>query len=383
MQEIRLKILDWWEKPTIENFETNYFVRLLRKKYKVIYSDNPDYILYSILGNEHLQYDCVRIFHTQENIAPDFNIADYALCFDYIDFLDRYMRLPHFALDYYHEDLRLSMKRHEISREEIESKQKFCSFLVSSPYGSNIRDEFFEALCRYKKVDSGGRWKNNIGGPIDSVYSHCNVPFNDFPRLKRKFISQYKFHLCFENSSNPGYITEKLWSAFAAKTIPIYWGDSSLSMHSPYFSDTPQTNGQGEYIVNPKAYINLHDFSSFQEAIERIIEVDNDPSLFASVLQEKVFLQDYDIIAYYENKILRFFDSIFAKGTKIHRESTAINIHHNARYRTGFNYENYEYAQKDYVTMYRLREKCNALIPRFLRPLFGFNRYHYRYRKKT
>lgn len=31
---------------------------------------------------------------------------------------------------------------------------------------TKIRDDFFEILNAYKRVDSGGRWKNNIGGPI-------------------------------------------------------------------------------------------------------------------------------------------------------------------------------------------------------------------------
>lgn len=381
MKEIKLKIVDWWESPSLDNFDKNYFVKLLRNKYDVYYSNEPDYIIYSILGNEHLKYDCVRIFHTQENIAPDFNIADYALCFDYIDFLDRYTRFPHFAFDYYHEDLRLSMTRHTISQAEIQSKQKFCSFLVSNPYGSPIRDRFFEALCEYKKVDSGGRWKNNMGVPIDKIYSHCNVPFDDFPRLKRQFISQYKFHLCFENTSSPGYITEKLFTAFGARTIPIYWGDSSLCDNSPYYSSKPKLSGMGEYIINPKAYINLHNFSSFKEAIEYIIEVDNNPDLFASMLQERVFLQDYDIIEYYENKILAFFDSIFAKDIDI--KSNAISNDNCARRIRGFNCQNYEYSKKDYVNMYNLREKFNAFIPRFFRPFFSMNKYHYRYRKKS
>ncbi|RDU61459.1 glycosyltransferase family 10 domain-containing protein [Helicobacter sp. MIT 14-3879] len=383
MQHIKLKIVDWWEEPTLENFDSNYFVKILRKKYHVEYSDNPDYILYSILGNEHLQYDCVRIFHTQENIAPDFNIADYALCSDYIDFLDRYTRMPHFVFDYYHEDLHLSMKKHEISTQEIESKQKFCSFLVSNPYGEGMRDYFFEELCKYKKVDSGGRWKNNIGGGIDSIYSHCKVPFRDFPRLKREFISQYKFHLCFENISSPGYITEKLFTAFGAKTVPIYWGDSSISPHSPYFSDKPKSNGQGEYIINPKAYINVHNFSSLQEAIEYIIEVDNSPKLFANILQEKVFLQDYDIIAYYENKILGFFDSIFAKDKESLKNNTIAHSANQAKKCVGFHLRDYEYARKDYAHIYEWRERFNSFIPRPVRPLFFFNKYHYRYRKKS
>ena len=34
-----------------------------------------------------------------------------------------------------------------------------------------------------------------------------------------------KFVLAFENSSSPGYCTEKLFHAKVAGAIPIYWGD--------------------------------------------------------------------------------------------------------------------------------------------------------------
>lgn len=367
---IKLKIVDWWDAPSLENFNKNYFVRLLRRHYDIEPSENPDYLLYSILGQEHLKYDCIRIFHTQEQLAPDFNIADYALGFDYLTFLDRYMRLPHFALDYYHEDLRLSARRHELDTKTIESKHKFCSFVVSNPYGEGPRDEFFEELCRYKKVDSGGRWKNNIGGPIDSIYSHCAVPFWDFPRLKRDFISQYKFHLCFENVSSPGYLTEKLWTAFAAGTLPIYWGDPSLLPGAPFFADSPGLDGRGDYVINPKAYINVHAFANMHEAIAYIKEVDSDKNLYLSLMKERVFLQDYDLIDYYEAKTLSFFDSIFARGAETRR-------------RSGFNVANYERTRHDYAHLSGLREGVNSLVPRPIRPLLSFNKYHRRYYKRA
>ena len=39
-----------------------------------------------------------------------------------------------------------------------------------------------------------------------------------------KVFSQYKFIVSFENSHNKGYITEKIFNALLAQTIPIYDG---------------------------------------------------------------------------------------------------------------------------------------------------------------
>lgn len=47
-------------------------------------------------------------------------------------------------------------------------------------------------------------------------------------------IAKYKFNICFENMSDtPGYITEKIWDSFKAKTIPVYWGASNITDYVP------------------------------------------------------------------------------------------------------------------------------------------------------
>jgi hypothetical protein len=41
---------------------------------------------------------------------------------------------------------------------------------------------------------------------------------------KEQVISAYKFNICFENLTYPGYVTEKIIDAFNARTIPVYCG---------------------------------------------------------------------------------------------------------------------------------------------------------------
>lgn len=71
-------------------------------------------------------------------------------------------------------------------------------------------------------------------GPIDSLQqlaitypelktSNCH---NGFELLK--LFNQYKFIICFENSKTEGYITEKIFNVFLAKSIPIYDGDPKI-----------------------------------------------------------------------------------------------------------------------------------------------------------
>ena len=43
-------------------------------------------------------------------------------------------------------------------------------------------------------------------------------------KSKQQAISKYLFYLAFENSVEPGYVTEKVFDALKAGTVPIYLG---------------------------------------------------------------------------------------------------------------------------------------------------------------
>jgi len=59
-------------------------------------------------------------------------------------------------------------------------------------------------------------------------------------------LSSSKFNLCAENCSFPGYVTEKIFDAFIAGTVPIYFGAPNILDYVPHDS-----------------FINGRDFSSF------------------------------------------------------------------------------------------------------------------------
>ena len=283
MKEIKLKIVDWWEKYNEENFYNNNFVKILSKKYKIVYSNNPDYVIFGPFGYEHLNYNAIKIFISGENIRTDWNCADYAIDFDYIDFLDRHFRFPLAFWSYNYCDSIAIKNRCD----NIKYKNQFCSFIVSAQAPYSPRDDFFKKLCEYKKVDSGGKHLNNIGGPIGNRY-------NNFAKSKLEWLKNYKFNICFENSYHPGYVTEKIFQAFSAGCIPIYWGD-------PTIND----------ILNPKSFINISDFKNFDEAIDCIKEIDNNDDMFESILNEKVFINDIDYVEYYNKEFEKYLFHIF------------------------------------------------------------------------
>lgn len=280
MKTINIAFVDFWEQWDENN---NFIIEHLQKYYNVQLSDKPDYVFYSNFGGQiqHFKYNnCIKIFYTPENLCPDFNLADYAISFEHLDFGDRHLRYPNYMTKQSYKNAWEAMKVKHLIEERQAINRKFCSFVFSNGNADKIRDTFFEKLSQYKRVDSGGKHKNNIGNPKG---------VSD----KRKFDSEHKFSITFENTSHPGYLTEKLVEGFAASVIPIYWGD-------------PQV-GQ---MFNKKSFININDFSSIDEAIDFIIKVDNDDQLYMKMLHEQA-LNDDTIWELYEQRLDSFLLNIF------------------------------------------------------------------------
>lgn len=270
VKKIYVKFLPFWE-----NFDAddNFIVNILKERYEVIHSDTPEFLFCPISSEEQIYYkDAVKMLYTSENLCPDFNMFDYAIGFERMEYGDRYLRLPVYYL--YDKSCELMEKKH-ISYKKMQDK--FCNFIYSNGNADPVREKFFELLSStYKKVDSGGRYKNNLpnGEPVKD---------------KLEFQKEYKFSIAFENSAHRGYITEKIVDAFAAGTIPIYWGAPDIK---DYF--------------NEKAFINVQDYSSLEEAVEKIREIDIDDDAYRKMLAEPAYISkevEYDVM---KNKLREF-----------------------------------------------------------------------------
>lgn len=253
----------------------NFFTRLLSKRFNVVISENPDFYFfthsYYTGKRDYLKYNCHRIFFGWENIRADWNICDYVLDFDYNKDNIRHKRYPMWVP---YNTAKLCQPK---SKEKFSGKDKFCCMLVSNPKAKE-RIEFFHQLSKYKKVDSAGRYLNNIGRSVDN---------------KMEFIKDYKFVISFENSLYPGYTTEKLIEPMFANSIPIYWGNPRV----------------GEDF-NTKSFVNINDFKSYSEAIEYIIELDNDDEKYFAMVSEPWMKNNKVADEFSEESFLDFFEFI-------------------------------------------------------------------------
>lgn len=282
MKAVKINFTDFW--PGF-NPSNNYLYNTLSKYFTLELSNEPEYLFFSCYSNLHLQYNCTKIQFLAENKRPDFRLADYALSFDYLQD-DRHLRLPlyvfYFDEEYTVEKL-LRPKTDAEIQQLLDEKRKFCCLLVSNPKALE-RIDFFKKLSTYKKVDSGGRVLNNIGGPVKN---------------KLAFTKNYKFVIAFENSSYPGYTTEKVLEPKQVDAVPVYWGNPLIGQE-----------------MNTKSFINFHETGSFEQLMEQVIEADRQEDKYIEYLREPLF-KGYRPNEYFdETRLVQFFEKVLSAGTQ-------------------------------------------------------------------
>lgn len=250
----------------------NFFVTILSEDFDVIRDDvSPDYLIFGDrnFGNNNLMFNnkrCIKIFYTGENERPANYACHFAISFDHMDD-DRHYRLPLYVIYDFDNQHRNVTNTKDVNREPSDLikkfKDKFCSFVVKNG-ACEKRNYFFQRLNEYKIVDSAGPLFNNVGYILQRGDGAVEA--------KMKFLNDYKFNLCFENSSYAGYTTEKLYEAYMFGTVPIYWGSTTI-----------------ECDFNPKAFLNWHDYQDDDAFMEAIIEVDTKPELYEQMYMEPLF----------------------------------------------------------------------------------------------
>ena len=266
---LKLYFTDFWN---VWDMHNNYFTNILKKDFEVeITPNDPDIIIYSWEGQDFKNYNCIRIYYTPENgMAPKYKECDFSLSFEY--WKDkRNLRVPNYLL-YDIDPGQLDKSKMDVQK-IIDSKTGFCSMLVSNP-NTKERNDFFHLLSKYKKVDSGGKHLNNIGGRVENKYH---------------FIANYKFNICFENCIHPGYTTEKIVEAMKCMTVPLYWGNPLIKLE-----------------FNSNSFFNFWDYENTDSMIEDIIEHDKSADKYYKKFIEPWF-EDGIPNQYFDNQRTRKF----------------------------------------------------------------------------
>ena len=298
---VTINIARFWEGASVEELIETLLVDL-KPHVDFVAATHPQVLLYGPYSGELPRGRSLKVFIGCENVRPLMDECDWAFGVEHEEYVGhpRYMRFARWGDD-----------THLIQQERdwdavLREKTRFCAFIHANPV--LYREAFCRALSRYKPVDAPGRSMNNMPG-IDPI------PGKPDWDAKVRFLRQYKFVVAFENSSRPGYNTEKLTHSIEADSLPIYWGDTEIARsfnagrfinaHDylpkpvrllPRLPDTPHSIRSKPALAR-RAFRRVNNILStaeqrmwalrgFDALIDRIIEIDRDDALYFEHLKQ-------------------------------------------------------------------------------------------------
>jgi hypothetical protein len=168
------------------------------------------------------------------------------------------------------------MRIPEIYIDRIKAIYHFSNNSDFKLYGANWDQPIVGFSTKYQ-IAAKKVWEGTIDGPY---------------YRKREIMSHFKFSICFENCSFPGYITEKIFDCFLAGCIPVYYGAPDITYFVPqetfidfrnfqnfkdleiFLSELTETEAK-DYINSAKDFLISKEFDKFtlEHYVDKLINV--------------------------------------------------------------------------------------------------------------
>lgn len=234
-----------------------------------------------------------KMFWTGENTAYKCHNVYDDYCLDRVDFAfgfkkiddPRYLHLPLWILYLFagcKTKEEVNKKVDEINNKKYK-KTKFCALIAShdntleyadkkyeKDHIEQVRTKIYQLMCTIDKVSCPGK-----------LFHNDESLKNDFGEKKKDYLESFKFNICPENGLGEGYCTEKLFQAFEAGCVPIYWGVKGEEL---------------EKFINPSSFL-FYDGENEKEIFAKVKELnDNDVLYDEFISQEKLRPEIVDFI---------------------------------------------------------------------------------------
>lgn len=271
-----IRYYNWWK---IEDIESIWFTRFIRKHFP----QNKEIInFFSVFGNQiyvRNKFKGKKIFFSGENLDRRNsilkkwyrNIEDY--CLDSVDLSlgfplnplnpPNYMRFPLWILYLFPPESTFKDISNIIdSINASRYKKKYECALIASHDIGGTRNMIYKECKKIFDVHCAGRWKQNS----DELWIR-------YKNNKILYLRNFKFNICPENSNTEYYVTEKLFEAFLADSIPIYYGANG----------DPEPN-----IINKNAVV-IWDDSDKINTVKLLLDLKNNPKLYREFINQPKF----------------------------------------------------------------------------------------------
>ncbi len=247
----------------------NFFTYILSKKYKLEISPGNADIIFTDSPNFIKPYPCKAVYFSGE---PFFyiNQCDVAITTFNVDD-PRFFRIPLYSLFAFellknkYIDKLDSICVKNYSLKTIEEKNNLCAYISQGKGGDCPREDLINYCSNLINIHCAGKHLNNH--PL--IPGEPGTPRGSFNKIE--FLKKYKFCFAIENNDSfngyTGYTTEKIYEPMVANCIPIYWGNENI---------------KDEF--NENSFLNIKDFKSYDELIERIILINENKNLYIDYL---------------------------------------------------------------------------------------------------
>jgi hypothetical protein len=227
--QIKILYINFWNDPFNDTYFSDFIkINLNCEIIHVNPNQNPDILIASVNGNindiDKINAKC-KIFYYGENLnryPPYNNIEllkskfDILVGFKYTNKKEKFLRFPLWLI--YYPFYNFNYKNNIINylenkyKENIaKNKNKFATLISRHDRGGQ-RTVIYNILSKYGDIYCPGNFNNNT------------PKIGSTQKEKIVYISNSIYNICPENSIYEGYTTEKIFQAFEAGTIPLYWG---------------------------------------------------------------------------------------------------------------------------------------------------------------
>lgn len=208
-----------------EDLEQQWFVRFLRHHFP----DNKTVVnFFGPVGTPFFikrQFAGKKVFYTGEDVEhPRTQLALYYgdYCLDQTDLSmgfgqvkhERYLRFPYWLLTTFSpEDGATAIKKRIKKINECHYEKSRECVLINKHDPAGTRELVYNGVKDILDVKLAGQWRNNT-----------RELWDDFGNDKEAYLRTFKFNICAENNNTKDYVTEKIFDAFIAGSIPLYYG---------------------------------------------------------------------------------------------------------------------------------------------------------------
>ena len=208
-----------------EDLEQQWFVRFLRHHFP----DNKTVVnFFGPVSTPFFikrQFEGKKVFYTGEDVEhPGTQLALYYgdYCLDHTDLSlgfgqvqhARYLRFPYWILTTFSPEDDAAAIKEKIKKinESHFEKSREC-VLINKHDPAGTRELVYNGVKDILDVKLAGQWRNNT-----------RELWDDFGNDKEAYLRTFKFNICAENNNTKDYVTEKIFDAFMADCIPLYYG---------------------------------------------------------------------------------------------------------------------------------------------------------------